>query len=367
MSRMKISCLAAVFCAASFLGAQPARRALKIDDMHRFHDVRDAQISPDGKWVAYTVNSVDAAADKSDTDVWIASWDGKQQLRMTTSTESESAPRWSPDGRWLSFLSSRPGKAKGNQVWLLDRNGGEAQQFTDVKGRLTSYEWSPDGKKLLLVMADRDPSDAADDERPGGGAAGPGAKAPKPIVIDRYKFKQDIQGYLTQPAARLYLFDVESKKAEALTEASLEAASPSWSPDGKWIAFMGALGQGCGALQHVECVCDGSARGSGAARDHEVRRSARFGFARTSRMESGRDEARVFAELRRQAGRIQHESAGCGRGGGRRAEDSGGQAGSRSFRAAFYARTALRFCSWWPTTRPNIRRAFRPMVARCSG
>ena len=177
MIRNKISCLAAAFCAASLLIAQPARRALKIDDMHRFHDVRDAQISPDGKWVAYTVNTVDAAADKSDTDVWIASWDGKQQLRMTTSTESESAPRWSPDGRWLSFLSSRPGKAKGNQVWLLDRNGGEAQQFTDVKGRLTSYDWSPDGKKLLLVMADRDPSDAADDERPGGRRGG--TRAPR--------------------------------------------------------------------------------------------------------------------------------------------------------------------------------------------
>ena len=245
MTRAKICWIAAVLLPVSFLLAQPARRALKIDDMHRFRDVRDVQISPDGKWVAYTVNTVDAVADKSDTDVWITSWDGRQHLRMTTSTESETAPRWSPDGRWLAFLSSRPGKAKGNQVWLLDRNGGEAQQFTDVKGRLTSYEWSPDGKRLLLVMADRDPNDAADDERPAGGgaAAGAGAKAPKPIVIDRYKFKQDIQGYLTQPAARLYVFDVETKKAEALTEASLEAASPSWSPDGKWIAFMGRSGK----------------------------------------------------------------------------------------------------------------------------
>jgi dipeptidyl aminopeptidase/acylaminoacyl peptidase len=245
MSRAKICWIAAVLLPASFLLAQPARRALKIDDMHRFHDVRDVQISSDGTWVAYTVNTVDAVADKSDTDVWITSWDGQKHLRMTTSTESETAPRWSPDGRWLAFLSSRPGKAKGNQVWLLDPNGGEAQQFTDVKGRLTSYEWSPDGKRLLLVMADRDPNDAADDERPAGGAAGAGAsaKAPKPIVIDRYKFKQDIQGYLTQPAARLYLFDVETRKAEALTEASLEAASPSWSPDGKWIAFMGRSGK----------------------------------------------------------------------------------------------------------------------------
>ena len=251
MTRTRFLRLAAVLFPAFLLFPQPARRVLKIDDMHRFHDVRDPQISPDGKWVAYTVGTVDTVADKSDTDVWITNWDGKQHLRMTTSPESETSPRWSPDGRWLAFLSSRPGKAKGNQVWLLNPNGGEAQQFTDVKGRLTAYEWSPDAKKLLLVMAERDPNDPADDERPSGTAPGTGAgagagapaRAPKPIVIDRYKFKQDIQGYLTQPGARLYLFDLESKKAEALTDAGLEAASPSWSGDGKWIAFLGRSGK----------------------------------------------------------------------------------------------------------------------------
>ena len=229
------------------LAQTPARRPLKIEDMHRFHDVRDAQISPDGKWVAYAVSTVDTTADKSDTDIWITSWDGTQHLRMTTSPESETSPRWSPEGRYLAFLSSRPGKARGNQVWLLDRNGGEAQQLTDVKGRLSGYDWSPDSKKLLLTMSDRDPNDPADDEA-GGGAAGGGrggasARAPKPIVIDRYKFKQDVQGYLTAPPARLYLFEVESRKAEALTDAALEASAPSWSPDGKWIAFMARSGK----------------------------------------------------------------------------------------------------------------------------
>jgi len=240
---------AALFAASVALGQPAAKRPIRVDDMHRFHDVRDLQISPDGKWVAYTLSTVDTSADKSDTDVWMVSWDGAQNLRVTSSPENENAPRWSPDGRYLSFLSSRPGKAKGNQIWLLDRNGGEAQQFTDFKGRLSFYEWSPDSKKLLLLMADRDANDpndaAADGEQPGGGGGrGAPGKAPKPIVIDRYKFKQDIQGYLTQALPRIYLFDVATKKTEPLTSAeNMEAASPAWSPDGKSISFLGKEGK----------------------------------------------------------------------------------------------------------------------------
>ena len=231
--------ISTVLFTASVLVAQPAKRLLTVDDMHKFHDVRDVQISPDGNWVAYTVSSVDTAADKSDTDVWMASWDGKEQIRLTSSAESENAPRWSPDGQYLAFLSGRPGKAKGTQIWLLNRMGGEAQQFTDFKNKLSSYEWSPDSKRLLLTMTERDPADS-DDEKP---ASGPNAKAPKPIVVDRYKFKQDIQGYLTQKPGRFYLFDMASKKVEPLTAEDIEVASPSWSPDGQWIAFLGKQGK----------------------------------------------------------------------------------------------------------------------------
>jgi dipeptidyl aminopeptidase/acylaminoacyl peptidase len=104
---------------------------------------------------------------------------------------------------------------------------------------LSACEWSPDSKRLLLVMQDRDPNDPAGDEKPN--PATP-PKPPKPIVIERYKFKQDIVGYLTQPPARLYLFDLASKKLDSLTADSLEAASPNWSPDGQSIAFLGKEG-----------------------------------------------------------------------------------------------------------------------------
>jgi dipeptidyl aminopeptidase/acylaminoacyl peptidase len=201
-----------------------AQRTLKPSDVYKIKSVSDPQPSPDGKWVAYVLSTPDSAKDKSDSDIWMVSWDGSESIRLTTSAEGESRPRWSPDGKFLTFLSSRY-ETKSSQIWKMDRRGGEAVKLTELKYSISEYVWSPDSKKIALIIQDQEASDAA-------------KKLAKPIVIDRYHFKADGEGYLEHKRSHLYVYDIESKKLDTLTTGDYDHSSPAWSPDSKQLALV---------------------------------------------------------------------------------------------------------------------------------
>ncbi len=229
----------------------PSRRPLTPDDFYNMQIVSDPQVSPDGKWVAYVVSTNDRDADESRSTIWMVSWDGAQQVQLTNPAHGISSPRWSRDGRYLSYLNTPAGTDK-SQIMLFDRRGGEARALTTVTDDIQSYEWSPDSKRLVLVMEQGNPKAAAGGAavgaaepangvpEPAADAAKGAAEAPKPIVIDSMHFKEDKDGYLATGHNRhLYLLDVESKTVQPLTNApEFNEDLPAWSPDSHRIAFV---------------------------------------------------------------------------------------------------------------------------------
>src|SRR5260370_4833580 len=161
-----------------------ARRPFEPRDITRIRWITDPHISPDGRRVAFVVATPSEGRDEYLSSVWMVDPEGGEPRRFTSGPKRDTAPRWSPDGTRLAFLSEREGKKKA-QLYVMPADGGEATRLTDLKNGVADPEWSPDGTRLPFlsrVGGWQEPEDEEEQQK---------ARPPPVIPTPKYPFNSD--------------------------------------------------------------------------------------------------------------------------------------------------------------------------------
>ena len=213
---------------------KPQKQAISADDLYQLQVVSGCEMSPDGRFILTTVQSVDPETEKKYSHIWLISTDKTSSPKQFTfGKQLDLSPKWSPDGQTIAFLSNRVTEEE-FQIYLIPAAGGEARPLTAFKGDFGSLLWSPDGQKLLCSFRQKDAAviDREADEQ---------KKKLGPVDrhITRIFYKLDGAGYLPQELYHLWLIDAESGEGKPLTEGQVHSEhSPSWSPDGQTLVFV---------------------------------------------------------------------------------------------------------------------------------
>ena len=251
-------------------------RKITIEDLYKYKPVSSPRISPDGKRVAFVVTTIDERKHEYRSAIWMVSTEGGEAQRFTAGPANASNPSWSPDGRWLAFVSEREGEPAGKdekeqkkqgkgkpQVWLIPTDGGEARQLTFMQHGASNPVWSPDSKRVLF-NAQTGPADEETED---------GKPLPKVRVIDRLWYRLDGVGFIYERRNHLFLIDVTGGEAQQLTDGDWDDGDPAWSLDGSRIAFVSSraedrwrlpspdvytLGINDGKAGDLRCLTDGS-------------------------------------------------------------------------------------------------------------
>jgi dipeptidyl aminopeptidase/acylaminoacyl peptidase len=194
-------------------------------DVYRLANTNSPKVSPAGDWILYSVSKADSLKDEFASKLFMVSSNGKETVQLTEQTKKFSNYNWSPDGKYISFLSAGKKEDEGSQLYLMDRRGGEPAQITHIKGEFDTYYWFQDAKRLVFVIKDFDYADTAK------------TKVRKPYEMDRYQFKDDADGYLDNRKTHLYLFNLETKKLDTLTKGNYNESDVDISSDGKFITY----------------------------------------------------------------------------------------------------------------------------------
>ena len=217
----------AILCSSASFSqtATPKPHKLTPNAVYDISNLSSPLISPEGDWILYSVSKADAQKDKNVSQLYMINKNGTETVSLTEQTKGVGSYQWSPEGKYISFLTAGKEEKEGSQLFLLDRRGGEPIQLTHIKGEIAAYQWFKDGSKILFEIKDPSFADTAK------------SKVRQPYEIDRYHFKADYEGYLDNRKTHLYTFDVKTKTLDTLTKGANNETDAVVNADGKWVAY----------------------------------------------------------------------------------------------------------------------------------
>ena len=213
--------------------SSPTLPPLGADDLFKLSFVGDPRMSLDGKMIAYPVKKAIFDENKYSVNLYVVPSGGGDARPLTHGDHVSHMPRWSPDGKTLAFVSNRHEKRE--QIYLLPMSGGEARRLTDLEGEISGLEWSPDGKGLVMTYREMSEEQKA---RHLAEKEDKGEKRPQFQVHTQIHYKEDGMGFLFDTRAHVYSVDVDTGKAKQLTDGDTNDMQPCFSPDGKTIMFV---------------------------------------------------------------------------------------------------------------------------------